>query len=232
MGWDYKEMNLKFKFLNTAVVCLIFSASAITNVARAGLIEETWQGTVTSSSTTSVLSIGDIATWTIQYDDSSLVMNEYTEGQDGVEGTADDTVNQIFDARCPGGSYCSQYDIFADALFNLDAFELPMLEFMRTTGEVENDFKDEHYAWRYSSVSGTNYFEMEFGSTEFRYRAGHEDVVYYKYTDKGARTIGLNEIKMLGSRSIVDVPEPSTLAILALAMIALTSRRMMKNINK
>ena len=199
----------------------------ISGFANAALITERWQATVEDTNNT-IFALGDKVEWAVTFDDTSLIMYEYSDGADDLSNTDDDTISNIYDASCPTGNVCGTYKMASEAIFD---FTLLFTQIETTPGIIPNNVNSSrvnqvsldntdrmHYWYRVDSFSfDSKHYANGATRTRFEYYA------FNQYLD-----VRLSEATQLLDDNLVSAPEPSTLAIFALGMIGLASRRFKK----
>jgi hypothetical protein len=233
---------MELKFLKTSLAGLILSATCMSNVVNAALITETWQGTVTSTSDANIHNLNDVLSWTVTYEDTATIMNVYLDGADGIAGTADDTLSRT--ETCPTGSSCSAYSSLANASIGLDDILLPIYAKLSAQSVDTHDRWLDNYSRRFTRTNGQanahkRNDDYGFGATWEVGRSGFAAIEVYtsssskEYVHMGSLsftsviTTGTGGTGGTGSGTTA-LPEPSTLAIFALGIIGLASRKYMK----
>jgi len=221
-----EDYQMKFKFLIASFAGLLLSVSSI---AHAGLITKYYVADLTSENTT-LLSVGDTITWSVTFDDTSLVMNQYDDGLDGVAGTSDDFSNATFTT-----TPTSSYNIYANATFDFQSLIAASNNEIAILTGLYADINQFNRSWYFARTNGTQnqmttfYDDITFDAADFPTTLGGGTGSfkhYYRNNLNNLLSINLNFNKV---REVVQtVPEPSTLAIFALGMIGLASRRFKK----
>ena len=235
MGGNLKGPPMKFRFFNTALISLSLSICALVNVANATLITETWQATVTGTLNNNLFQVNDTLNWTVTYDDSDLIMHTYSDGLDGIAQTSDDTVDETLDASCPSGSFCNFFTVAADAHVNLNDILVIMYDYVNYMNIDLLDIQNYNDAQRYQTgdYEGRAYVRHYMDSVQLNanFDLQRGDLGFgglYVYTTNGVLGVNMDNIRILPPIDMIPVPEPSTLAIFALGMIGLASRRFKK----
>ncbi len=214
---------MKFKFLKTAIIsCTLL----LNSFAQAGLIRTTMDLTITNvNGYYSTVAKDDVFRLSVVYDDASTYMQN-----------RDDTHHCLTSHIAVAGVTCQRrydedrYDFFSDALFN--AHNMFDLNSMNVAGGYfyDRDTFQRSMAWK---ENGTVYMRIDMDelSTDVLFDGRVSSVFarwYYKDRDGVERITLINFITSNHRSNKVDVPEPSTLAIFALGMIGLASRRFKK----
>ncbi len=198
---------MQLKSLGLIIAGFIISVSSFVNVAKAGLITEQWQATVIfqepSPDISTAYGVGTLLNWTVTYD----------------EGCPDWRLDLI---NCENNATFNFGSIFDD-IMNVapDGFEQKVLEspeFPYSNRYTPED--DIVYGIFYSYLSTDS--KSLFATPNW---AGNDNGGHFSIQgeDNASLTLYFNEMK-----NVSDVPEPSTLAIFALGMIGLASRRFKK----
>ena len=236
---------MRNKFLNVAFAGLLLPVSALINVASAGLITETWQGTVSSatwneinpdtSAPSLLFQVNEIVSWTITYDDESKIAHESNDGPDGISGTDDDYIEQTFDATCPGGNSCTTYSTIADATFELDEI---LARIYGEIGDLGLSLRDitgsKSSSLAFTLLDETTYNllfrdDLQFGvilgpSNPWDNYEGFASVA----VEGGFYQVLITDVSKKTKGVVSYVAEPSTLVMFALGLIGLASRRFKK----
>jgi len=207
-------MNFKFLKVFTVVIILFFSLNT-----KAGMITENWQAEVSFTDSTG-FTVGQLVYWSVVYDNSSLVMHRFDDATGAVEYT--------WDASCPG-TWCVDYSMFADAIFetsdiyNAFAANIPV-NFSGSDQNITN------YSRTYKQTNGANYYDYikdDFHFYVSTYGNGGYFEMFMRDGDNNVDTS--RQIDVVNMKLAEPVPEPSTLAIFALGMMGLASRRFKRN---
>lgn len=184
--------------------------------ANAVLITETWESEITFA-THNAFAVGDTFTWTVTYDDSSLRMHGYSDGANGIGefGEGDDTLNHVY---CTGtesnGAGCttstgSSHSFLSDAIFDLSNF----YDVMAVANLTGYDYYTSNNALRYNTSSGNEYADFLGDDMHF---------TLSRAVTWSSNTIIYDSITLLNSqilnREIVDVPAPTSIALLVLGL--------------
>ena len=211
---------MKNKILKTISTTSLLLACLLTNVSNAGLITESYTGTVTSSDGTVV--IGDDLTWSYTWDNTSGTITEFYSGTDQTAFTGDDIVHQTFNSHT-GAAFVSDVSFDTTQLDSLfDSVYLPL----GFTELAKNVTKGNSWLLQ----GGTqNRITSNIDGYGIRMDLTNNNLTLAKaYLNSSAQ---LSEFYIqVGNLTRVNaqVPEPSTLAIFALGMMGLASRRFKK----
>jgi hypothetical protein len=206
--------------------------------AHAALITETWQSTVTGVND-SAFNIGDAFTWTVTYDNASLIKHVYSDGADGIAnlGSNDDLLTATHcTGAAAGGIGCdsnfTSFSLFSDATYDISNFYDVMSDANLTGRDVSNT----NYAW----VSIRAFDNMEFvniQSDDFSFGLGLsqtngfdangiEFTTSTSYQSVLLSTAGASTSSGSGP---VSVPEPSALSLLGIGILGLSFSRRRKH---
>lgn len=221
---------MKFKFMQAIVVGLMLF---VCNIANATLITEVWSFKIKHSDDFSdgylTKSANDEFSIRLIFDDESLITNKYYD--DGtVEslcvGTLIDTVGCT--ASTNAFTSVSDMDFFGfDGLFDVTALE--------SDGGYFYDASNLHYAQRKEfngvDAASTSIFNdvLSFSFDDLsRIGLDASGTLSFKYKSTNGDSLNSTYSLALSNRFVetVNVPEPSTLAIFALSMVGLASRRL------
>ena len=198
--------------------------TALPGLSFAGLITEYYTSTITNAENTTGVSLGDTFTWSVTFDDTSQRATWDYDGFDRVANTADDT---------PGGDWCvggtadgcsdptvysdQGYTMFSDAQFSV-AFDLAGAA---GSGFIPDDIFNANYA-RVYDYRGDRYYNWSADYFAFSARS-----YFGRFLDTNGRshTIGVNYFSDLTAVVSATVPEPSTIPLLALGLLALVVYR-------
>jgi hypothetical protein len=228
------NMTMKFKRIHTALHALILSFSCLAVNANATIIfAEDFSGG------SSALKNSSIVTWA---DSDGGGFEVYTSGGAGARGMSGmfDHDNNLSTANIalPGGIEVNddRGNVLLTATFNLNSFidanQMGVLSFFggvrggNATGasvEIFNLTENTSLTGLLSPTLGVRnwvYNEFRFASTA----ATIGDQIQFRWQGGGTNSANGQEIALV-SFSVVDVPEPSALALFALGMIGLASRR-------
>ncbi|MFT5850480.1 MAG: hypothetical protein ACI87J_000428 [Colwellia sp.] len=221
-----KGIHMKYKSLKTcAAVLLLLSC----NLANAGLMVTNVDLTITGvSGNYSSVSVDDVFQFTAIYDDASThMLNEDTQSLCLTTHVSSPGVN------CASSHNPTSYNFFSNASLNFN-----MMFDTTALLNANGAFYDRHShdrEWTYQTASnGHLHFSQHddtltsgfttanpggSGATTLYYSDGHDNAQHtqIRWSQGPAST-----------KAYLDVPEPSTLAIFALGMIGLASRRFKK----
>jgi len=212
-----------------AAIMLIATTSA-----HAVLVTDVWESTVINdvSGNNTVFAPGDKFTWTVTYDDTSLTMHEYDDGANGIAefGTGDDTISNILCTGAASGSpgctinYTTEYNLLADAIFDLSQFYLPM----QSAGLTGYNGLTLNYAQRTRSDNGTN--NARFWADDFSFAVAGVQTMFFD------NNIGASNSTITTLSSVListnNVPEPPVIALIAIGLLGVGTSRLRKNIQK
>lgn len=234
---------MKFKFLNAALAGVVLSASSLVNVANAGLIEAdiygdgSNKGFTIEGSNIEWMDFGENNEDTFSFVASNLdegskyqgwelatekqVMNMWIAAFEGFNGIADSYIPNYWG---PGALQTrSTGDLFSD-VFNVLGYNQQVI--INSNGFVG-----------YNRDS-TGFFLSENGVVNSVRVIEYEDVIMSdtSYLDLNSHPSfmldydmpAMSTMLVRSSSNAIDVPEPSTLAIFALGVIGLASRRLKK----
>lgn len=228
---------MKFNLLNTALLGLILSACLSVNIANAGLITETWQGTVSDINNSSrhslndMHSLNDILSWTVTYDDKSVKRTIYNDGPDAIAGTLDDTIYEVRERVCPG-VWCENFQVLADASFDLSNLFRPIYDELEPAGIDPFDINGINYSYRKIGETGIDNLGFYQDGNEANFWTDGEGsgsgrfAVYNALLE--AHQFSLDDVTMISVSREYQVPEPSTFFIFALGIMGLAFRRAKK----
>ncbi len=241
---------MKLKFLNTAVASLILSLSCLVSTANAGLLDlNTWSSTsggiwtVDSSGTSVLQSENGVPTYFLS--ESNYIDSKF-DGTFGVETTSDDDfIGFVF-----GYNNTNDYILFdwkkgnqgdAQSGFTLSKISGYNVSHLKHTGKditvLASDYDGDN-GW----VSNTVYdFSLDFTSTGIKIDIDGVNIFdvsgsfnsgkfgFYNYSQEQVRYSGITQEESPTSPNVVvPVPEPTTLAVFALALIGFVSRKVKK----
>ena len=205
---------MNIKMLKAAVAGLVLSVSGFTNVAFAGLIVDNGFDV---NATTSISWTNQIGSWRT-YEDFALASNTQLTSASFLFNNGNGSTNYLFDIHADNaGTYGSL--LHSIALTSSDVtvnsviggwwqfdFSLPSINLVAGNYWV--------------SFSGTSTWGSKLGTF------GEELVQTDSFGNRNVRTGDYVPFRLNGTTS--EVPEPSTIAIFALGMIGLASRRFKK----
>jgi len=218
-----KGIIMIFKFLKTTVIC---TTLILSSVAQAGLIRTTMDLTITGvTGSYSNVAVADVFKFSVEYNDEGTYMR-WSE----TSWFCLSTHVPVPGVTCDESYDANRYKFFSDAVSNYTE----MFDFtaMQTAG-ISTDLL-------YSRFMRARVFGWGDLQTWEMLRVGNGHALALSYERDGEMRIGYidgNEIAKQSvvsfltsniTRSKVEVPEPSTLAIFALGMIGLASRRFKK----
>jgi len=226
-----KDNLMKFKFLNVSFVALILSATCIINTANAGIITEKWSATVSKVHNSNAYTLGDVLQFTFSYDNTSTESHRYDKGLDGLAGTADDILT--FSWKILENP---NYDVYSNITTNFLDLATPMIDETIAQGFAVNDWN--HFYNTYSHTpNGMAWSEEEISvdssngkvqASAFYTSAFSNGYIGTSYTDGGMIINKYIELSSVNRVLVQQVPEPTTLAIFAIGMMGLASRRFNK----
>jgi hypothetical protein len=222
-----KGIHMKYKSLKTcAAVLLLLSC----NLANAGLMVTNVDLTITGvSGNYSSVSVDDVFQFTAIYDDASThMLNEDTKSLCLTTHVSSPGVN------CASSHNPSSYNFFSNASLNFN-----MMFDTTALLNANGAFYDRHNhtrEWTYqTAANGYLYFNqyddaMTSGLTSGNpaSTSGYTNMYYIDVQGNAHQTQILFAQGQVSTHAYLDVPEPSTLAIFALGMIGLASRRFKK----
>jgi len=221
---------MKFRYFSTALIGLSLSICTLVNVASATLITETWQGKVTETVNNNLFQVRETLSWTVTYDNTSLIMNDWNDGPDGVANTDDDYIDWVGDATCPSGWYCKGVTLFANAKMDLSNITDRMHTYISQQDGWLIDIYDRNYTQRYTYFGRYPIAKTLHDSLYFKSQSGYgaaDGASLQLFTNLGSLQVSMGELKLVASDGIA-VSEPTTLTIFALGMMGLVSRRFKK----
>jgi len=211
---------MKFKYLKAAFAGMVFSASCLVNVANAGLITETYKGEVIYSDGS--LSLGEMLSWTFTYDNTKNTATNWQDGLDGLSYTADDIINV---GHFPFHSFVS------DVTFDLNQFDTLFDSSASALGYIANRQIDNsgnsHYLTNTFGSRITSNFDGYGVRLDFPNNALTLNKSFFNVDDGSRKEFNI-QVANLTKVDLTKVPEPSTLAIFALGMMGIASRRFKK----
>lgn len=213
------------KIRNSANTVLLSMLVLFTSQASASLITEEWQVLVNTSDVLTIPA-GSTLTWQVTYDENSAA-HEYDDGFDGVAGTADDMLVGTYDARCPTGNLCG----FASFYTGFSSSGISAL-----LTQIDD----------YAAVAGL--FAFDVNPINIQHRIEHSPsiqdltiindqhtvfidpfvgIFLSSYMDLNGGFVDLAiDLSVLQVNKVTQrVPEPSTLAIFALALFGFSLRK-------
>jgi len=205
--------------------------------AEAAFVTETWQSTVTSASNPA-FAAGDTFSWTVTYDNASLMMHRYLDGANGIAefGAGDDVLSATFCAGTEiGAAGCTinvaSDTLEADAEFDLSSF----YDVMAASGLTGADIALANNSNRYADASGQL---VNFVADDFLFLASNNNDLYTGeadtyYTDDLGKVVSTltTFTSVLKSTAPAVVPLPSSLSLFAMGLVGLgvNCRRKRKN---
>jgi hypothetical protein len=221
-----KGIHMKYKSLKTcAAVLLLLSC----NLANAGLMVTNVDLTITGvSGNYSSVSVDDVFQFTAIYDDASThMLNEDTQSLCLTTHVSSPGVN------CARSYNQSSYNFFSNASLNFN-----MMFDTTALLNANGAFYDRHSfnrEWVYHTTSNGYLHLNKYDdavtsriSTGTPGGSGYTNLYYSDVHGNARQTQILFTIGDASTKAYLDVPEPSTLAIFALGMIGLASRRFKK----
>jgi hypothetical protein len=222
---------MNFKLLNTVFIGLLLSASSLVHITNAGIITEEWSSTVSKVHNSNAYTLGDVLQFTFSYDNTATENHIYDKGPDGLAGTDDDILTfsqRILDSP--------NYDVYSDITTNFLDLATPMINETIEQGFKVSDWNNYYNTYSHtpngmawsdeeitvSSSNGTSH------AYAFFTPAFNNGDVRTSYLDGGVMIEKYIEFSSFNRVLVKQVPEPSTLAIFALGMIGLASRRFKK----
>jgi hypothetical protein len=213
---------MKIKFLNMAAVLLLLSC----NLANAGLMVTDVDLTITGvRGNYSSVSVDDVFQFTAIYDDASTHMLFA-----GTQSLCLTTHVSSPSVNCANTYAPSIYNFFSNASLNF-------IMMFDTTAllDANGSFYDRNTPNRKVAYRAASDDVLNFSQVDNRISAdlstgnvGSQGATWMYYRDENGTTLNTRVKWRLGpatSKAHLDVPEPSTLAIFALGMIGLASRR-------
>ena len=183
--------------------------------AQAVLITETWESTITDVNHTA-FSVGDTFTWTVAYDDSSLIMHRYGDGANGIaeQGSGDDSVVTTTCAGSAAGApECDintvAYTLLADAVFDISAY----YDVMTSAGLTGYDQYSQNRSQRLSHrlVGDTIHYIVD----DIDFNLGRA------ITWGGGAPYFTNWQASIIDTDRTSVPEPASIVLMGLGLVAL-----------
>jgi len=215
---------MKTSFLTDALVSCILATNCAISLANAALITESWQATVTSYNGSSY-QVNDRITWDVTFDNESLILSDYLDGADEIPGTTDDTLSYVYDATCPNGYYCGDYIFMSEATFNFNGIYSNITSDLNDLGYTPHDRTSYNISGRYSSAT-VDEIIYNFGANAFYgWNSQPNSSGYFSVTATGNQRHRLEFSDMQIINIVNSVPEPDTLAIFALGILGLVSRK-------
>jgi hypothetical protein len=225
---------MKFRSLNIALIGAVLAVSCLVNITYAGIITEKWSATVTKVHNTTAYSQGDLLQFIFSYDSTSTESHTYDKGLDGVTGTIDDILTysqNILDQP--------NYDIFSDITTNFLDLATTMINETMTQGFEVHDWSGYYNTYSHTpygiawsdeeiTVSSSNGISSAYAFFTPAFSNGD---VRTSYVDNGVIISKYIELSSFTRTVVQQVPEPSTLAVFALSMIGLASRRFKNNLS-
>lgn len=199
--------------------------SLLTVPVQAAPITEIWQAEVVNTSHTAAAAIGDILTWTVTYDDAGLYMSQYYDGSDGIANTADDTLHQIWDVQV--APYSSLYNVFSDAIWDFGDIFTKMEQVVFDSSLSLRDAYNFNQKLFYGADT-RNLYEYVADHRDFFFydNFGVNDTarfnVYYWYTTGSPESVRIDVSNFTQLQA--SVPEPGSLSLLLLGMVAVFAR--------
>lgn len=224
---------MNIKLLNLIMFMLLL---LISNIAKAGLITETWQATITGSDV-SGYNVDDIFEWQITFDESSMIFELYNDGADGIARTIDDEVQHVSDANCPNGNACGF--LLRDANIIHETLT-PLLDVIANTAlnnSIYANFYDRYQSNFNNTWTENNNFNYWNVYDHIRFLATYDPLlktgdaqlmVYLAEKEQSYISFTLGAI--VNERALVtDVPEPPAIALFLLSFIGLVFTRKASN---
>jgi len=197
--------------------------------ANAGLITTNYMADVNAVYNSTTVSVGDSVSWSVTYDEDSISSHMYKDGLDGIAGTADDQIDWT--------NNCSPTDTIgcqfrADVVYsNLNILPVLLQEIFATSGTLR-DYQNQNRSDVYINEYNAEFYQFSADSIAFEFNiftnSAYGQLSIQTYLENGfvgSKTVRFNNIRTAN----IDVPEPSTLAIFALGMFGLASRKFKKN---
>lgn len=211
---------MNFKKISTTLVSIVMLVSFD---ASAGLITENWEFTITQG-----VNSGSVYLVLVSYNTDTTGTQIYTDGPDEVAeyGEGDDLISHSITGGIWGSYYSSKFNfgsLFSDNIPYFDNFFAVNSSFTPIVTAQNNSFV--YFENNYSQYIrfGDNYnffYDNDGGNT----RAWIEQS-YRRSGSTSNFSVNLDGNFEMISSTASSVPEPSTLAIFALGMMGLASRR-------
>ena len=228
---------VKIKMIKAALAGLVLAVSGIAN---AGLITEKWSGTINFSNVPT-LAVGSTLEWTVIYDNTATYSDSYYDGVDDTSFTDDDILysrsdNVLFKGAVSTFQSNAIYE-FGNVFDVMELFILQQSGYLTpnntNTRWTIGDGVSQDYLY-----SGNNHeFTMGINPYNYTYTPAIIDPDYARFNIFYQETLPTGivnprqaflELSNLTLHTVASVPGPSTLAIFALGLMGLASRRFKK----